>query len=74
MGVELVNPKMFSRKSYNARGCTNHSKESLQSIDIQKSENGMILQALPMAWGKRISYSRGTPESHECKKILMKHI
>jgi hypothetical protein len=46
-------------------------KEGLQNIDIRKSENDMMLEAMPMAWRKRIldatsiSYSRGTSELHE---------
>lgn len=46
-------------------------KGSLQNIDIRKSENDMMLEAMPMAWRKRIldttsiSYPTGFPGLHE---------
>jgi hypothetical protein len=69
-----ITPKVFSRKSYNLMQRTVQiilQKEGLQNIDIRKSENDIMLQAMPMAWRKRIldatsiSYSRGTSELHE---------
>jgi predicted metal-dependent peptidase len=46
-------------------------KEGFQNTDIRKSENYMMLQAMPMAWRKRIldttsiSYSIRASELHE---------
>jgi len=69
-----VTPKVFSRKGYNLMQRAVQiilQKGSLQNIDIRKSENDMMLEAMPMAWRKRIldttsiSYPTGFPGLHE---------
>ena len=48
-----ITPEVFSIKSYNLTQSVVQiilQKEGLQNIDIRKSENDMMLQAMSMAW------------------------